>query len=86
MVMLKTTNSYANVPYTAMSRGGGWVWLSCNAAEWPHGCGYAATGQARRPDRHRSARPGQPRCVAPRNWSRSSPRWRWVPSREDGLR
>jgi hypothetical protein len=86
MVMLKTTNSCVSVPCTVTSPGGGWVWPSCSTAGWPRGCGYAATGQARRPGRHRSARPGQPRCVLPRNWSRSSPRWRWVPSREGGPR
>lgn len=86
MLMLKTTNNCANAPCAATSSGGGWAWPSCNTAGWPDGCGYAVTGQARRPGRHRPARPGQPHCAAPRNWSKSSPRWRWVPSREGGPR
>jgi hypothetical protein len=86
MVMLKTTNSCANAHCAATSSGGGWAWLSCSTAGWPRGCGYVVTGQARRPSRRRPAQPGHPRCAVPRNWSRSSPRWRWVPSREGGPR
>jgi hypothetical protein len=86
MVMLKVTNSYASVHCAATPAGGGWAWPSCNTAGWPPGCGYAATGQARRSGRCRPARPGQPRCVAPMNWSGCWPRWRCAPSGKGGPR
>jgi hypothetical protein len=88
-VMSKVTNSYASAPCTATPPGGGWAWPSLNTVGWPRGCGCAATGQARRPGRYRPDPPrrlGQPRCVAPRIWSRSSPQWRWAFSREGGPR